>query len=1101
MKTLRLLLVCVLCLSVVPVAADDPAQANRLLVEAVRVIQAAEAEKAATEKLSLLQSALAKLNEIVESHPTTDLAVKLITGQEIGNLSMANLETAIKALRLEANQATVEARRGSCLEALDFSDPICLTAYAQEVEHRVPDESQRVEALAKLARAQADADDPAGAEQTLNKALAIAEDIVSMAGLLGIDVEKALTLVINGTVHAYSGDLQNALPGIASEFPNAVRNIRNLEHRNQLLVFGVMGLASSGSLPEVIVTMLREHEDILTRVQLLAAAAVQQALLGHVGEALATAETALSEAENARVSLGTDAYLAAGAVVLALSGELGDEVRAAVGMIGESWARELAYMTIALAHARGGNLREARSALSEVPSVFFASEQGLAGVRLMHGLAGHLQEGVESEELAQTPGALVGQIRVLASLAALQSGAAGKQPGGMIPARPDMPNLRSRAIRPFVLAQMEARNLQAASAIADAIPDAGIGKELREEIARLQQQVDLRAQAEGFLQAGSFQDALGAVKLVEDIAVRDSLLVDTARGLLREGNFKDAQGASNLIENVSDRDLMLSHIASGLLEKGNLEDALAVAKAMRILAVQGQPLVKAVQFQVRKGDFEGALATAAAIQHGNSRDRAFLALVEARAARHGDDTAVTLGIIKGIETAVIHDQALTAIFDRQLQDRSIESALATMKLMRTDRAREGAVNAASPIQAQAAIKQIQAGDLQGAQATAKRIEDVQARDQVFARVAQGQVDAGDLQGAVSTANLMRDGVRRDSVRDAVIKVHMQDGDLESAVAVARLIEDGKAHDDRLDDIVQAQVKAGDLRAAVATAAHMHVAGRRDSIRGAVVKIHLQAGDLENALTVAHLIENRRTHDERLGDIVQAQVEAEDLQAAVSTAALMHDEGRRDSVRSVVVDVHLRSGDLESALALARLIGDDHSRFSRIHQIANAQIDAGALEIALTTAELIDEGRRDSVRSVVVDVHLRSGDLESALALAQLIGDDHSRLRRIHRIADAYLKAGNLRQGLSAADLMERHDWVDDIRVKAVGIHMQSEDLVSALALAESIVDTDKRDNRYYYIAEAYLKAGELERALSTAELMQRQDWQDSIRDAAGKATQ
>ena len=37
----RLLLIGVLCLSVVPVAADDSAQANRLLVEAVKLIQAA----------------------------------------------------------------------------------------------------------------------------------------------------------------------------------------------------------------------------------------------------------------------------------------------------------------------------------------------------------------------------------------------------------------------------------------------------------------------------------------------------------------------------------------------------------------------------------------------------------------------------------------------------------------------------------------------------------------------------------------------------------------------------------------------------------------------------------------------------------------------------------------------------------------------------------------------------------------------------------------------------------------------------------------------------------------------------------------------------
>ena len=447
MKNLRLLLVCVLCLSVVPVAADDPVQANRLLVEAVQLIQAAEAEKAATEKLSLLESALAKLNEIVKGHPGTDLAVKLITGQEIGNLSLKSVKTAITALRLEANQTTVEARRRYCLEALDFSDPICLTVYAQEVEYRASDESQRVEALAILARAQAVAGDPEGAEQTLNKALAIVEDIVSMTGLPRIDMKKALALVVNGTVHAYSGDLQNALSGIASKFPNAVRNIRNLDYRNRMLALGVMGLVSSGPLPEVIMTMLREHEDISTRVQLLAVAAMKQAILGHVEEALATAETALSEAENAGASLDKDAYLAAGAIVLALSGEPGDEVRAAVGMMGESWAEELAYMAVALADARGGNLQEARSALSKLRSRLFAKEQGLAGIRLMHALAGHLQEGMESEKLAQTSEALVGQIRVLASLSAFESGTRGKQPDGMIPARPDMPSLRSRAIR------------------------------------------------------------------------------------------------------------------------------------------------------------------------------------------------------------------------------------------------------------------------------------------------------------------------------------------------------------------------------------------------------------------------------------------------------------------------------------------------------------------------------------------------------------------------------------------------------------------------------------------------------------------------------
>ena len=93
----RLLFVSILCLSVVPAGADDPAQANRLLVEAVKLIQAAEQEQPAPEKLVILESALAKLNQIMDDHPSSDVAVKLITDQEIGILSLPKLMDTIQA--------------------------------------------------------------------------------------------------------------------------------------------------------------------------------------------------------------------------------------------------------------------------------------------------------------------------------------------------------------------------------------------------------------------------------------------------------------------------------------------------------------------------------------------------------------------------------------------------------------------------------------------------------------------------------------------------------------------------------------------------------------------------------------------------------------------------------------------------------------------------------------------------------------------------------------------------------------------------------------------------------------------------------------------
>ena len=88
-----------ICLLVVPAVAEDPAGANRLLVEAVKMIKAADSQTEGSEKLDLLEGALAKLNEIIDRHPSSGLAVKLITDQPIGSLSMAELSDAVEKLR------------------------------------------------------------------------------------------------------------------------------------------------------------------------------------------------------------------------------------------------------------------------------------------------------------------------------------------------------------------------------------------------------------------------------------------------------------------------------------------------------------------------------------------------------------------------------------------------------------------------------------------------------------------------------------------------------------------------------------------------------------------------------------------------------------------------------------------------------------------------------------------------------------------------------------------------------------------------------------------------------------------------------------------
>ena len=116
------LLPLVACLLVVPAAADDPAQANRLLVEAVQLIKAAEAESGASKKLALLEDAIAKLNEIIEQHPSSSLAVKLITDQPIGSLSFAKVTADAQKLRIEVagrQQEKKQAAAGPHLAAVN----------------------------------------------------------------------------------------------------------------------------------------------------------------------------------------------------------------------------------------------------------------------------------------------------------------------------------------------------------------------------------------------------------------------------------------------------------------------------------------------------------------------------------------------------------------------------------------------------------------------------------------------------------------------------------------------------------------------------------------------------------------------------------------------------------------------------------------------------------------------------------------------------------------------------------------------------------------------------------------------------------------------
>jgi len=100
---LAALVSCIAVATVSSAYADDNADANELVVKAVLLLKQAEAEDDVITRWELVTEAENNLNEVIEKYPRSDVAVKLITGQSIGTLSMED----VSRLRSEVGEKAV----------------------------------------------------------------------------------------------------------------------------------------------------------------------------------------------------------------------------------------------------------------------------------------------------------------------------------------------------------------------------------------------------------------------------------------------------------------------------------------------------------------------------------------------------------------------------------------------------------------------------------------------------------------------------------------------------------------------------------------------------------------------------------------------------------------------------------------------------------------------------------------------------------------------------------------------------------------------------------------------------------------------------------
>ena len=148
---------------------DGSARANSMFVEAVKLIQSSQNTLYNEDKLALLDKALGKLREIIDSHPSSDLSVKLITGQSIGNINLETVAKTAKKLR-----DSVEREKGACNEAPTTK---CILAFALSEAKMIEHDDTRSQALSHIAKAQAKAGDIKASQSTFTLALNSAKTI------------------------------------------------------------------------------------------------------------------------------------------------------------------------------------------------------------------------------------------------------------------------------------------------------------------------------------------------------------------------------------------------------------------------------------------------------------------------------------------------------------------------------------------------------------------------------------------------------------------------------------------------------------------------------------------------------------------------------------------------------------------------------------------------------------------------------------------------------------------------------------------------------------------------------------------------------------
>ena len=425
---------------------DEEAEANKRFVEAVALLETAEGESAAPTRLALLEQAETTLQTIITRYPSTTLAVKLASGQQIGNVSLATVAMAVEAARGPACQV---APTSACViaQALALAQTLDGWQRSRALDHIT-------ERLTNIALIQAQAGDRAKAQKTITQALALAPTLTNKG-------RRAVVLANIALAQAQAGDRAAAQAAFAQALELA-QTLTDAGERGGALAFIALAQAQAGDRAEAQATIAQALALAQTlgekdRVGVLACVAPAQAQVGDrakaqeaTSRALAFVQTLDDEERGRTLLIILWAHLKAGDAVQALAltqAFIDEEPRAGLlALIAQvqaqtgnrAGARETVSKALTLARAldekdrawdlahiapalaQAGDHAEARATIAQVLALTqtFTGE-GSRAVALAHiaQAQAYTGEGVQALALAQTITLEGLRVRALADIA------------------------------------------------------------------------------------------------------------------------------------------------------------------------------------------------------------------------------------------------------------------------------------------------------------------------------------------------------------------------------------------------------------------------------------------------------------------------------------------------------------------------------------------------------------------------------------------------------------------------------------------------------------------------------------------------------------